>query len=927
MKKILLVLSLLIISITGKAQSTGLTTYTCSIANLNSALYSSFVIDNTTGTKWMGFNSGLTGTHPSPQLLRFNGTAWDTFPHVPSRKVNALAIDPAHNVWIGTDSGLVKFDGITFTSFNTTNSGISSNKVVSVTCGGGNIYAGTYSGLAVFNGSSFTNYNHANNGLLHDTIFSLTYEGPTSLWIGNADGLEKFDGSTFTSFGLGSVGNSKVNCIYVDASNNKWLGTNTLGVVKFDNVNFFTMQQLYGPRPVQSGYAPFLYWPVSSSSITQGDNGGACFFGGNSAGSAGAASGLIEVAGTSVYTYNVLTGGSSGNYMLAFDNNSGFLYAGIRTSSLAQPFLLHKFDKNSYQDLNHTDLIYLDINEVRARMLGNSDFAWDLTNPEYSVPKNQNSNTLFAASMWMGGYHNGSLKMAAMTYRQNGLDFWPGPLDTLSDSTNTQVGIVNPKTPSWNPVWKINRFDVANFIYNWNAGNVQNGSYIPPANFLTWPGNGTGNYAHNLAPYVDVNANGIYDPIHDGDYPLIKGDQMLWWIFNDNANKHTETGGGAFGAEIQASAYAFVCPGIADSNQVLNYTTFHNYKIINRSSNKYDSTVLGLWMDTDLGNYQDDYIGCDVMNNYGYVYNGDNYDEDFGGFTGYHDKLPAFSCGILSGPQGDVGDMRDNNNNGIIDEPNEKCMMNHFGNYTNTGDAQTGNPSINQPQQYYNFISSKWKNGTPITFGSNGTVSAGAICNHLYPGASDPYGISMGGSIANPVAPPVNYGSTGWTQPAAGVVKNDMRFLIGVGPFTMQPKQTYELDYALIFTPSNSADNLTALPLAQQDNIRVKRWFDNNSFPSCLSLNGVGIQKNETAQLDVKVYPNPANNYLFIEFKDAKEKTTVEIYDILGNIVNGAIFNESSKYITIPVENLQSGVYSIRIKSGNSFTVKKFVKE
>ncbi|MGZ3865836.1 MAG: T9SS type A sorting domain-containing protein, partial [Bacteroidia bacterium] len=126
---------------------------------------------------------------------------------------------------------------------------------------------------------------------------------------------------------------------------------------------------------------------------------------------------------------------------------------------------------------------------------------------------------------------------------------------------------------------------------------------------------------------------------------------------------------------------------------------------------------------------------------------------------------------------------------------------------------------------------------------------------------------------------------------------------------------------------SNSADNQAALPLAKQDNIRIKRWFDNNSFPSCLDLNGLGVQRTEAVQLDLKVYPNPANNYLYLEFNDAKEKTTVEIYDILGNVVSGAVFNDASKYITIPVENLQSGVYSIRVKTGSAFAVKKFVKE
>jgi hypothetical protein len=38
-----------------------------------------------------------------------------------------------------------------------------------------------------------------------------------------------------------------------------------------------------------------------------------------------------------------------------------------------------------------------------------------------------------------------------------------------------------------------------------------------------------------------MNGDGHYNCLQ-GDYPLIKGDQIIWWVFNDNYNKHTETG-------------------------------------------------------------------------------------------------------------------------------------------------------------------------------------------------------------------------------------------------------------------------------------------------------------------------------------------------------------------------------------------------
>ena len=161
-----------------------------------------------------------------------------------------------------------------------------------------------------------------------------------------------------------------------------------------------------------------------------------------------------------------------------------------------------------------------------------------------------------------------------------------------------------------------------------------------------------------------------------------------------------------------------------------------------------------------------------------------------------------------------------------------------------------------------------------------------------------------------------------------------MRFLTGIAPFTMQPNGVYDFDYAFVFSRDSincSGDTILGgaciLPRAQQDNIRVKNWFDTNTFPSCLSLSGVGVHENEKQQLDVKVYPNPANNYVFIELKESTEKITIEIFDMPGNLVKAATFGNPQKYTSIPVEDLSRGLYSIRIKSVNGLAVRKFVKE
>ena len=942
MKKIytLVAASILSLHMLGQVPGNGITNYSVSITGttvnyLNIRKCSAFIIDNT-GNKWIGFNYGNTNSF---QLLRYNGTQWDTFPAFnaisPTNKVNALAVDASNNLWIGSNAGLTKYDGTNFTTFNTTNSALVNDTIMTLACGNGNVYAGGYKGLSVYNGTSFTNYNKANNSMKSDTVTCISIESSSVIWLGNNYGMDKFNGSSF-AFTYVTAGNvaDVVNCIYLDAANNKWIGTNANGVIKYDNTNFSTMQQLYNGQDLV-GYG---YWPTIVKSICKGPNGGALFgttFR-NKGNQTGGTYGSVEIGSSQLYFYSNLgiaptNTTSTGVYGLIQHNVGSNKIFWIETNTSGSPYTLYSFDASQYSDaldVSTSNSAFLDINNVNALISPNSNQHWDNTASvtKYFVSKQNGTSPLFTSSMWIGGWVNGgSLHTACMTYRQNGYDFWPGPINptTLSIDTATMQ--------AYDKVWKVNRYDVANFQYNWASGSVQNNSFSIPASILTWPGNSP--YGGTLAPYVDVNHNGVYDPFHDGDYPLIKGDQMIWSVYNDEYNKHGESGGMPLGIEVHASAYAFTCPSIADSDVVLNNTTFYNYQVINYGTNKVDSARMSLWMDTDLGDYQDDYVGCNVMNNFGYTYNGENYDYDIGTTPGYHTNLPIFACNVLNGPLANPNDGIDNNNNGVIDEPNEHCLMNGFTYYNNSGSSLNGNPCC-QALQYYNLMNNHWETGTEMTYGASGLTAGGVPCRYLYPGTSDPYGIGLGGSIANPVAPPggaTAFGATGWTEGQAGNPFGDRRFMVNIGPFTMLPDSAYNFDYALVFTQdsANCYGNATCpITRAVQDNQRVKHWFDNNNFPSCLSLVGLGIEQVKATQLlNANLYPNPANNTVYISFDIPQSKATIEVYDMLGNLITGLKYNDSVQYISIPVSNLQSGVYMVKIQTQEGASIKKFVKE
>ena len=55
---------------------------------------------------------------------------------------------------------------------------------------------------------------------------------------------------------------------------------------------------------------------------------------------------------------------------------------------------------------------------------------WDLSNNLYEIPKGSGINSIYCGAIWIGGLDaGGQLKITAMTYRQSGNDFWPGPIN------------------------------------------------------------------------------------------------------------------------------------------------------------------------------------------------------------------------------------------------------------------------------------------------------------------------------------------------------------------------------------------------------------------------------------------------------------------------------------------------------------------
>ena len=107
--------------------------------------------------------------------------------------------------------------------------------------------------------------------------------------------------------------------------------------------------------------------------------------------------------------------------------------------------------------------------------------------------------------------------------------------------------------------------------------------------------------------------------------------------------------------------------------------------------------------------------------------------------------------------------------------------------------------------------------------------------------------------------------------------------------------------------------------------------WNNSPFVGSLMLHPVfgayseftGIADNQQKPLnDLLVYPNPANDRLYISYKSENQKINFSIIDLMGK----TILSNSLDAEYIDISMLENGVYFIQLNNGNKISTAKFIK-
>ena len=494
--------------------------------------------------------------------------------------------------------------------------------------------------------------------------------------------------------------------------------------------------------------------------------------------------------------------------------------------------------------------------------------SYDGTNPTWEVPAGSGKHTIYSMTPWIGGYDNGGvLHMSAETYRQSRQNYHYGP-----------IGMNDWDKDYFNRVWKVTEQEIQDHIANYSLP-----GYTAPDGIEYWPAIGNTPNGLGYAEFNDTDNDGLYDPAM-GDYPCIKGNGVLFALFNDSK---LGAAGEKMRLEIRLMIYA-----VSSAKEYVDNTIFFDLTFKNLSSHNYTNVLYGMYTDFDIGNSDDDYVGCDIDRNMIYAYNSDSIDE---GSNGYGSPPPAQGLRVAYAPLAPLNDALDNNNDGEIDEIGERWGLGGSMYYNNNFTNQ-GNPS--SYLDYYNYLNNQWLDGTQLQHNlGNGYGGVGMNTRFAYPDSTH-------SDYANP-----------WSEVQAGNTAGDRRMLGIIGPFEFEQWKNLHFSWAATYSKASTGNHLSSLNKLMLDSDSVDQFFQVSSF-LCDGSIGVDEVINNTSLI---LYPNPANDAFVISSKTPWEY--VQIIDQCGREVGNYSNNEN----IIRVDHINAGIYYVIIRFGQSQTIRRLV--
>lgn len=492
---------------------------------------------------------------------------------------------------------------------------------------------------------------------------------------------------------------------------------------------------------------------------------------------------------------------------------------------------------------------------------------------------------IYSSGFLLSGYKDSKLWASGQFESRRLYHYRPGPIGSNSAHPSVNLYVIESSEPAFSQSWQTYRFAVQNGAPFYDGDN--DGIYNP----------------------VDKNGNGQWD--EDEDAPEMIGDISTWSVINDSYFTTP-----AFNipqkVEVQISTFSFNLRSLYEDQ------IFIRYRIINRgeTNEALDSVIFSFYVDPDIENYDNDYLGSDTTLNLGYTYSG---------FDKGVNIPPAIGVTLLQGSPVYIPNKTflDKNNDGIftpnIDTPIDTAIYKYGSNIPSKILPGAKNQTITSFFKKLTYDQSSPKSANEYRFWQNSIHYDGQMLDPC----NDPFGIVLGNVNCSDVNKKFLYSGDpknriGWIN---RLPEYDATFLLSTGPFKLE--KDVPVDIWGVYVGGRGVDSLHSIVKLKENSLKAINFYKN--LP-------VIFEKPELPKEYVlyQNYPNPFNSGTTIKWKMPQSgRAVIKIYDILGREIEKIVDNffEGGEHLVRfnPENSLASGVYFYQIKVDDYIQTKKMI--
>lgn len=214
----------------------------------------------------------LLGLDPQKRITQYDIRVYQAEHGLPQNALKDVFQDSRGYIWIASQEGLARFDGVRFVLFDKSKyPGLKEDFIWDIVEDReGNLWLATNGGgVSRFDGKTFTTYD-TSHGLASNVVYTVLISKDHTIWFGTEAGLTRLKNGVFTSYRFsGNQYDQKIISIHENKQGNLLIGRRDYSLTIFRNDSLYTL--------LSKGYWIHCFWERASGEIIMGVGSGELF--------------------------------------------------------------------------------------------------------------------------------------------------------------------------------------------------------------------------------------------------------------------------------------------------------------------------------------------------------------------------------------------------------------------------------------------------------------------------------------------------------------------------------------------------------------------------------------------------------------------------------------------------------------------------